>query len=304
MPTRRPRSLLATFALLAAATGLAGCGGEDDAVSAGPAPVPTTPETAPRPATPTGATEAEELAPTQADRRYQVWLTKDDSLFLTWVEGRATVRVATQAVELLLEGRGGSSEGVGTAIPDGTRLLGIAIDAGVATVDLSSEFEAGGGSSSMFLRLAQVVYTVTQFPTVYGVRFRLDGEPVEVFSSEGIVLDGPVGRADYEDLLPPLVVLSPAWDEPVQSPLRVYGSANVYEANVTLRLLDAEGKELARTFTTATCGSGCRGRYDTEIPFRVRRAQRGYLVASDDDADGDGTPQHEVRIPVVLEPGP
>ena len=55
----------------------------------------------------------------------------------------------------------------------------------------------------MEARLGQVVYTLTQFPTVQKVRFELDGRPVNVFSSEGIVLDHPVGRSDYQDLSPP-----------------------------------------------------------------------------------------------------
>ena len=32
-----------------------------------------------------------------------------------------------------------------TDIPDGTKLLGLSIKDGVATVDLSAEFESGGG---------------------------------------------------------------------------------------------------------------------------------------------------------------
>ena len=56
--------------------------------------------------------------------------------------------------------------GVTTVIPAGTRLLGLTISKGVATVDLSSEFESGGGSASMFARLAQVACTLDQFPTL------------------------------------------------------------------------------------------------------------------------------------------
>ncbi len=88
-------------------------------------------------------------------------------------------------------------------IPADTLFLGLDVADGLATVDLSREFEAGGGTFSMTGRLAQVVYTVTQFPTVDRVEFRLDGEPVSVFSGEGILLEAPVTRDDYRDLLPP-----------------------------------------------------------------------------------------------------
>ena len=66
----------------------------------------------------------------------------------------------------------------------------------------------------MQTRLGQVVYTLTQFPTVQKVRFRLDGSPVNVFSSEGIVLDHPVGRSDYAELLPAIVVDKPRRGRP------------------------------------------------------------------------------------------
>ena len=84
------------------------------------------------------------------------------------------------------------SDGISTAVPAGTRLLGLVVSDGLATVDLSSEFESGGGSLSMMARLGQVDCTLDQFPTVDGVSFELDGEPVDVFSGEGIVLDKPV----------------------------------------------------------------------------------------------------------------
>ena len=154
----------------------------------------------------------------------------------------------------------------------------------------------------MKARLAQVVFTLTQFPTVRGVLFHLDGEPVNVFSGEGIVLDHPVGRKDYEDLLPVIAVDKPVAGARVSSPVDVSGSANVFEANLTVKVLDENGHVVGKTFTTATCGTGCRGTYSVPVTFKVGREQSGTIVVSDDDAAGTGTPPHQVRIPVVLLP--
>jgi Immunoglobulin-like domain of bacterial spore germination len=154
----------------------------------------------------------------------------------------------------------------------------------------------------MFMRLAQVVCTLDQFPTVKGVLFKLDGEPVDIFSGEGLILDKPVGCGDYEDFLPVILVTSPSAGERVSNPAIVRGSANVFEANVTVRVLDQNGGEIARTFTTATCGSGCRGNFLVLVNYEVDHEQPGTIVVHDDDAAGTGTPPHQVRIPVVLTP--
>jgi hypothetical protein len=100
------------------------------------------------------------------------------------------------------------------------------------------------------------------------------------------------------------VAETPKPGDQVSSPFEVAGTADVFEANVTVRLLDATGKEIFRNFTTATCGTGCRGDFSTRVVFRIQAEQRGTLVLSDDDADGDGKPQHEVRVPVILVPPP
>jgi hypothetical protein len=154
----------------------------------------------------------------------------------------------------------------------------------------------------MQTRLGQVVYTLTQFPTVQKVRFRLGGTPVNVFSSEGIVLDHPVGRSDYVNLLPAIEVSKPGDGARVKSPVTVSGTANVFEANVTVEILDAAGKVVGKTFTTATCGTGCRGTYSVPVTFEVGREQRGTIVIHDDDAAGTGKPPHSVRVPVALSP--
>ena len=107
----------------------------------------------------------------------------------------------------------------------------------------------------------------------------------------------PGNKAD-----PPIVVDRPSVSDSVSSPVEIAGTANVFEANVTVRILDHTGAELARNFTTATCGTGCRGTFSIRLAYRSPTAQNGTIVVSDDDADGDGTPQHMVTIPVQLAP--
>jgi hypothetical protein len=186
------RLLLGVAGLLVVAS-LIGCGSEK-AVSLGHAPSESTPAGT----TGSGATE-----PNPSPVRLQVWFARGEQLVSEQRTHAATPRVATAAVEALLAGPTAAerASGITTAIPEGTRLLGISIKDRVATVDLTSEYQSGGGSLSMQVRLGQIVYTLTQFPTVETVRFALDGTPVNVFSGQGIVLDHPVGRADYKDLL-------------------------------------------------------------------------------------------------------
>ena len=285
---------LASLAVVGGILGLvaAGCGAEK-AVSLGPAGAKT--DT-------TAVTEPTGTVPTSVS--LEVWYLDGEQLVPQARSHEATPFVATAAMNALLAGptAAEAKAGLATSVPAGTKLLGISIKKGVATVDLTSQYQSGGGSLSMKARLAQVVYTLTQFPTVRAVLFHLDGEPVNVFSGEGIVLDHPVGRKDYADLLPVIAVDKPAAGARVSSPVAVSGSANVFEANVTVKVLDENGNVVGHAFTTATCGTGCRGTYSAPVTFKVGREQPGTIVVSDDDAAGTGTPPHQVRVPVVLVP--
>ncbi|HSC48771.1 MAG TPA: GerMN domain-containing protein [Gaiellaceae bacterium] len=288
------KKLLALAALAigggALAVAATGCGSEK-AVSLGP-PAPQT----------TTAKEQTGKVPTLLS--LQVWFARDDGLVGVHRTHQPTQLVATAAVNALLAGPTQDERltGLGSAVPAGTRLLGIAIHDGVATVDLTSEFQSGAGAHSMQLRLAQVVYTLTQFPSVQKVRFRLDGTPVNVFSSEGLVLDHPVGRSDYVDLLPAISVAQPASGDRVTSPVTVAGTANVFEANLTVEVHDAHDRIVGKTFTTASCGTGCVGSFSASVTYKVGSAQPGTILVHDDDAAGTGKPPHEVRIPVTLAP--
>jgi germination protein M len=215
-----------------------------------------------------------------------------------------TQAVGAAAMNALLAGPTAdeSAERVITsAVPDGSRLLGLLIENGMATVDLSNEFESGGGSASVITRLGQVVYTLTQFPTVTSVAFEIEGRPVTVFSSEGIVLDGPLGRDHYADLLPSIFVDRPAYGTGLGNPARITGSSNVFEATFLVTLLDGSGVTIAQTQAMATCGTGCRGTFDVTLPYSVPEAGWGTLRVWDGSAK-DGSPENVREYPVWLTP--
>jgi germination protein M len=217
-----------------------------------------------------------------------------------------TTGVARAAMTALLAGPTPAEDGertITTAIPDGTTLLGVTIKNGVATVDLSTEFDSGGGTASMQYRLAQVVYTLTQFSTVRSVVFQIDGTTVTVFGGEGIVLDGPQARSDYYDQLPSIFVDRPAYRAAIGNSARIAGNANVFEATFRVAILDAEGKVIADERAMASCGTGCRGTFDFLIGYQVAKAQWGTLRTYD-PSEKDGAPEDIRDYPVWLTPKP
>lgn len=154
---------------------------------------------------------------------------------------------AAAAVRALVEGPTDAERdaGISSEVPEDTELLGITIEDGRAVVDLSGRFEQGGGSLSMFARLAQLTATLTSFDTIDGVELRLDGEPVDVFSGEGVILDDPMTLLGFEDLLPGILVVSPAWGAPITDPVVVEGVAAAFEGVFQLEVLDEAGAVVA-----------------------------------------------------------
>ena len=213
-----------------------------------------------------------------------------------------TQQVGAAAMQALLQGPTSAEQewGMVTSIPEGTTFLGLNIEDGVATVDLSKEYASGGGTLSMLMRLAEVVFTLTQFPTVDGVDFKLDGKPIDVLGGEGLILDHPMGRADYEDLSPAILVESPTAGGSVGSPLRVRGTANVFEAVFRVNVVDWDGLIIADETVTASSGTGTRGTFDVTIPFELESSGVGALIVFS-ESPKDGAPTDVIEIPLQLE---
>lgn len=100
---------------------------------------------------------------------------------------------------------------------------------------------------------------------------------------------------------PAIVVSDPVSGASVTSPVTISGKADVFEATVSFRIRDASGAVIQEAFTTATCGTGCRGDYSEEVRFKVAEKQEG-MVEVFWESPENGTPQDVVQIPVSLIP--
>ena len=297
----------------AVAAVLAGCGSATPPAGSGTtttttrAPSPTTSTTAPTtttaPAPPATRSPGTTAPPTPAPKTMEVrlYLMRGDKLGASTHRVPATVAVATAAVTELLAGPSAvdRAAGLSTTIPAATRLLGLSISAGTARVDLSAAFASGGGSLSMTARLAQVVYTVTQFPAARSVSFLVEGRPATVFGGEGIVLDHPSTRSDFESVTPAILVEAPTPATVVTSPAAVLGTANVFEATFRVQLVDSTGRVVVDRSVHATSGTGTRGTFAVSLPFPSSAAGPATLKAFD-LSPRDGSPQDVVAIPLVM----
>jgi hypothetical protein len=299
------RRLIPLLALLVVLLGAA-CG-PGDSGSLGPVPTGAPPTATPSPA-PGRSPAPSEPAPTESPAfpappdpgatspapatrtvTIAVWFTRGGTLAQTSRTRAATPATSRLALTELAAGptAAEAAAGVGNAVPAGVP-FDVSIADGVATVDFPASFYAGD-QGTVRLRQAQVVYTLTQFPTVSEVAFRSAGQPV----------GEPAGRPAYADLLPAIVVASPVIGARVTSPVTVAGTANVFEATVSIRVLDASGAEIATSFTTATCGTGCRGDYAVAVPYRLASEQRGTVQVFEVSA-ADGSRINVVDLPVTL----
>lgn len=209
--------------------------------------------------------------------------------------------VAAAALHALLDGPNGRelAAGLTTAVPPDTRLLDLTVADGLARVDLSGKFREGEGVTPARQRLAQVVYTLTQFPTVQRVRVRLDGHTVSTLGD--VKLDRGLTRADFEDQTPAILVESPGFATAVSSPFTARGTANTFEATFEYELRDAGGKILAQHFETATSGTGTRGTFSFPVSFTLMQPTAGSLVVFERSA-ADGSRVHVRSVPLTLQP--
>jgi hypothetical protein len=252
-----------------------------------------------------GSASAPVTGHTPATMPAEVWMVRRGKLWPVERSVTFTPAVIGAAVHSLLAGPSGSERrsGVGSAVPAGTQLLGVSLHRGVATVDVTSDFQ-GQDVASQRLALAQLVYTVTGNPNVHGVTLHLDGAAVTAFA-DGLVLPATITRTSmgFGRLVSPITVVTPRPGASVRAPFTVSGVADVFEAGLTYKLLDAGGHELGSGSSSASCGTGCPGTFSFQIAeVGVSYPQSGTLVISSANASGLPGGGQTVRLPLRLMP--
>jgi hypothetical protein len=184
-----------------------------------------------------------------------------------------TEGVATAALRALVAG---PAPGYQTALPRGVKVVRLAIAGGVATVKLSEPVVRRAQ--------AQVVYTLSQFPTVRRVV---------------LGAGSPATRKDYVDLTQaaPIFVSIPIDGATVSSPLRVAGTASIFEATLALEI--RSGGKLVRTESiTASAGAPQRGNWSTTLEL----PPGSYTLSFFEPSAKDGSHLHTTSVRIRVHP--
>jgi hypothetical protein len=248
------------------ATVVAGCDGSH---SSSP-PAGSTTQTAPTETSPTTTASPTTIA-------LRIYLLRDGKVAPVTRNVVETRAVAGAALMALLEGPTAEERAAGltTSLPANLKL-------GVPTREDRETLDLGATPNLSPTEAAQIVYTLTQFPSVRRVRLGS-----LVFT-----------RRAFEEQTPAILVESPLPGETVSSPVRVQGTANTFEATFQLELVDASGKKVAGHFVTATSGSGERGTFDTTLTAPSAHGRATLVVYELSAANGQRI--NEVRIPLVF----
>jgi hypothetical protein len=129
--------------------------------------------------------------------------TRDRSIYLLQESTKMLVKVnrnfnatLTDSINALLAGPTPDEimRGIGSFVPEGSRLLKAEVKGSTARLSFNQEFRYNQrGREGCDAQIKQIVWTATEFPNVQDVQFLIDGEEVD-FLSEGVVIRNPISR--------------------------------------------------------------------------------------------------------------
>ena len=220
------------------------------------------------------------------------------------------MRVATAraAVEELLDGRP-IYPGSTRPFPAGTRLLGLRVRAGTATVDLSRQAlggRPGGGYGQCSVQA--LVWTLTGVRGVRRVLLEVEGRTSGWIDGHDLASAWGGRNRPGRRLAPdrgarvaPIVLTGPLPGGLVSGDrIVVTGDASVRDGTVGLRLRDQQGAVVAQTVSTAALPAPARGAFAGALVFPPPPRPERWTVEAFAASPTDGSVLYAVTVPVTV----
>ncbi len=192
------------------------------------------------------------------------------------------------------------TKGAFKILPENTKVLGIKIDNGLATVDFSKEvLKSSAGAAAEELGILSIVNTLTEFPTIQKVQFTVEGsfESAKDWWGHVGLYNQPFQRDLMNVFEPAIWVTAPVSGQKVSGAFTLKGNARVFEAMVSYRLKDTGGKVLAQGSVMATGGAPGRGDFSKLITFAPTSSGGGLLEVFEESMK-DGSDINKIIIPL------
>lgn len=204
------------------------------------------------------------------------------------------------AVEELIKGKP-VTQGAFRVLPAATKVRSVKVnEQGLAVVDFSADvLKANVGASGEEMGITSIVNTLTEFPNIKKVSFTVDGEEKKAMDWWGHVglSEQPFSRNLSAVSEPVIWVTAPAPGQVISSPVEIKGTARVFEATISYRIVDSTGKKLAEGFTNASAGAPERGEFSTKVSFKTSGPGKGKIEVFWLSMK-DGSVQDKVSVPV------
>lgn len=158
--------------------------------------------------------------------------------------------------------------------------------AALAALGITAPVTVAGGTATVDLpkasndQVAEIVFTLTHFQSV---------QRVDVAGRTGLTRD------DFAAYVPPIFVETPVPGAEVAKTFQVAGTASVFEATLIVQIV-RDGKVLAKQTVTASEGAPGRGTFQATFTT----TPGALVVVAFSPSAADGTPQHEVDVPVTV----
>jgi len=191
----------------------------------------------------------------------------------------------TAAIETLMMGPSDVERfnGEQTNIRSGATFTGLTVDNGTAVVSFNRYFE----TAKTRPQVAQVVFTLTQFPEIQKVLILIDGQ------TNGATGASPQDRQDLDDMTPVVLLESPTLNATVGSSFKMHGTAVAATGDTfDYKVLGPDGAELVTDKVKVLASPGTRGPFLE--PVKLPPGTTGPVTIVTTGPKGD------VRTPITI----